>query len=538
MILPRIEQLVEQHSGLTFQGERKKNLQRAVEERMGALSLQQASSYAEILEQQSQERENLISLLTVNETYFMREPAQIHFVVNRLLPELIHSSKQRQEIVILSAGCATGEEPYSLAIALYDKFAQTLGHFVRIIGIDVDVKALAIAKEAIYGRNSFRGNGHDFLQKHFTRLHDQRYQLNENYRKLVTFHNCNILNRQDMLRLAIQADIIFYRNVSIYFEEPARRAIFANFASLLQPPGYVVVSSVESMLHDFGIFHLLEEDGLFFFQKEAPTSHQALGRLNKQFSQLNKLRQKLPTTKRFAPGDSGIFPSHSTEEQTVPGRLKGKAISAGLLPENSRAVAADASARRAGSNLVSVAEHRNSNKSVTGAELENSLQNALVLAQQQNYAQALQLVERCINSENIVENVDAQSLQAGLLLELQRFAEAKDLCRRILVSQPWHIEARMLLGIMAKRGGEHEEALQQFKEVSFLNPHNWLAHYYLAESYQQLQRKPQAVRAYRVTVNILSKQGMGKTGLTLFAPFCTTEQLLHLCNKQIVHLMG
>ncbi|MBF0183059.1 MAG: hypothetical protein HQM06_01530 [Magnetococcales bacterium] len=503
MALPRIEQLVQLHSGLTFQGERKVTLERAVQERMEALAVRQLANYAEKLSEESREREQLISLLTVNETYFMREPVQIRYVVDRLVPELINRYRMQKKIVILSAGCATGEEPYSLAISLVEKYAGSVGQLIEIIGIDVDVKALSIAKEGLYGRNAFRGLPHSFPESHFAREADLRYRIKEQYRQLVTFQNCNILNQQDILKLAIKADIIFYRNVSIYFDEPARRTIFNHFSSILQDPGYVVVGSVESLLHDFGVLHLLEDEGLFFFQKGEPKSSQKKGWLPPPPSQSKKRQQ------------SFLGKESANNSLSLP-----------RLPHTSSVLPASISQR-----LSSTGKSPGSKQTQSGIPL------AIDLAQQQNYPAALSCLEKEVAQENLAQNCQAHALQAAVFVEMQRYSEAKEVCQLILRHQSWHIEARMLLGVIAKRQADHEQALQQFKEVCFLSPHNWLAHYYMAEAYLQLACKPQAVRSYRVTANILRKDGMSQTGLTLFAPFCSTEQLLHVCNKQIVQLM-
>ncbi|MBF0461812.1 MAG: hypothetical protein HQL87_10485 [Magnetococcales bacterium] len=506
MNVPLFENIIKSHCGLTFDGTRSQVLEKVVLERMAMLNLASPEAYAVLIQTSSLEMETLVSHLTINETYFLREPASIDLLTERLFPEIMAHKAAGERIVILSAGCATGEEPYSLAIRLLEKFGPAIVNFTTIIGIDVDVRALAIARKGIYGRHSFRGVPPEFKNKYFDKVEKNLFQIKECFRKQVDFRACNLLKIKELQDIGAPIDIVFYRNVSIYFNDPVRRSIFENFSSVLSEGGYLVVSFIEILHHDFGILSLNEENGVFFFQKSLQLKFQERRKWRGPAVEPKKRPDRLPASKT---GPMARLDQTPVEKSIVPPSATG-------LPD-----------RVADREPALVVDARQQQRNTLFAQ-------ALALALQRKFAEALPIIRRFVQENATV--TAGYALLAAVLIELRNHAEAKTVCRTVLQLEPWHIEARLLLGLVARQEADAKEAQAQFMEASYLDPKCWLAHFYLAETYRTVGNRPLAIQEYRISENILKNGGKPNHGLTLFPLACSAEQLLHLCSTSIMRL--
>lgn len=263
--LAPFKDLVRRRCGLVFEGVAEATLANALGARQAACrSASRADYFARALVDEEEFRE-LVALLTINETYFFREPEQLALLVDRLVPRLLARRGTGRPLRLLSAGCSTGEEPYSLAMALAERYPDTVAHLFTIDAGDIDHHALAKARSGRYGDFSFRGVAPAIRERWFVSS-GQHHQLHERIRALVRFQRLNLLAEQLPEELH-GVDVILFRNVSIYFDEPTRRTIQARLAGLLADDGLLLVGSAETLANTFGILHLVEEDGLFYFAK-------------------------------------------------------------------------------------------------------------------------------------------------------------------------------------------------------------------------------------------------------------------------------
>lgn len=195
----------------------------------------------------SVEHQRLISLITNNETYFFREDAQLQVLAANILPE-IKAKKQLaglKKIRILSAGCSSGEEVYTLAMILLES-----GHFLwdwdlQVIGIDIDPEMIAKARAGIYTGRAFQATPPHCLERYFMRC-EAGYQVKESLRKVTRFEQANLLSL-DHIRRDETADIIFCRNVFIYFGDDTTKKIVESFAGLLSHDGHLFLGHSESL---------------------------------------------------------------------------------------------------------------------------------------------------------------------------------------------------------------------------------------------------------------------------------------------------
>ncbi|GAB6067183.1 protein-glutamate O-methyltransferase CheR [Methylothermus subterraneus] len=187
-------------------------------------------------------RTRLIEALTTNETFWFRDAQQFELLQNQLLPKLSH----RRPIRIWSAACATGQEPYSIGICVHEarRLKPGLKVEVQILGTDLAGSALQIAKQAVYSDlATARGLSPELKQRYFL-PHPNGWQLKPEVRRLVSFQQLNLL---DSFAALGQFDLIFCRNVLIYFSPELRRQILERLAELLLPHGYLFLSSTESL---------------------------------------------------------------------------------------------------------------------------------------------------------------------------------------------------------------------------------------------------------------------------------------------------
>lgn len=214
-------------------------IERVVRERMAALEIDDDGRYLARLHGSAAELQALIELAVVPETWFFRDCEAI-LAAARLARERL-ALQPEVPVRILSLPCSTGEEPYSLAMALLEEGVLP-GQFV-IDAYDIRTRSLEIAAAGIYGRNSFRGHELGFRERHFAPL-EQGWQLHQAIRQQVRFAPGNLL-AADFLRQAAPYDFIFCRNVLIYFEREVQRQVVALLESLMKPDALIFVGPAE-----------------------------------------------------------------------------------------------------------------------------------------------------------------------------------------------------------------------------------------------------------------------------------------------------
>ena len=210
----------------------------------------------------------LQSALAVNETYFWREYDQIRSVVEVIIPQL-QQSRPHQPIRIWHAACATGEEPYTMAMALQEAGRFLYGK-IQIIATDFNQAALNQAHEGVYRKRSFRSIPPEIKERYFIPLPSQhgseRYRLVDQIRDRVEFAYLNLLDENHMTQAA-GYDMIMCRNAFIYFSDSAVRRVVESFYQSLNERGYLFVASAESLLRITNLFELVEIGGAFGYLK-------------------------------------------------------------------------------------------------------------------------------------------------------------------------------------------------------------------------------------------------------------------------------
>jgi chemotaxis protein methyltransferase CheR len=269
----RVSEFIAQHTGLNFPGERRSDLQRGLAAAAEEFGLADAASCAEWLLTASLTRPQLHAVaghLTVGETYFFREKKAFDALAEHVLPEMIRRRRGRdQRLRLWSAACSTGEEPYSLAILVRQLLPDWQDWTVTILATDINERSLQRAAAGIYGEWSFRESSPEFKQRYFTATSNGRFAIAPEIRNCVSFAHLNLA--EDYLLLptadAHRMDIIFCRNVLIYFTASHGRKLAANLHGALAEGGWLAVSPSECSQTLFSSFTAVNFPGTILYRK-------------------------------------------------------------------------------------------------------------------------------------------------------------------------------------------------------------------------------------------------------------------------------
>jgi chemotaxis protein methyltransferase CheR len=190
----------------------------------------------------------LIDNLTTNETYFFREAHQLRAFSEEILPELRETLAARKTLRIWSAGCSTGEEPYTIAILMLESGDWWRDWRVEILGSDISQRVLAAARRGVYKKSAHRATSPDMLAKYFVPDEKGDFRIIDRVRELVSFSCLNLLDPYKT-SLVSNMDVIFCRNVIIYFDREAKKKVIASFNDKLRDGGYLLLGHSESLIN-------------------------------------------------------------------------------------------------------------------------------------------------------------------------------------------------------------------------------------------------------------------------------------------------
>lgn len=412
----QVRDFISRHYGIHHPGDRLADLERKLTQIARFLGYQQQFELIRSLlagQLGTTELQQLIEALTVGETYFFREPDAIDALLAAIIPHI--RQQQGRRLRLWSAGCATGEEPYSLAMALDTHLSDAEHWDISILATDINQQSLQKATLGNYKAWSFRATPTYYKQRYFYPQPDGSFILDSRIRHMVQFNPLN-LARQDYPSPANgthQLDVIFCRNVLMYFAPQTINQIVQQFSRALTPGGWLVVSQTECS---------------HYFQQEFETI---------QFGQTFLFRKRDPRTLRTPVANPGS-PTTSFFENVK---------SSGYTHELSLS-------------------QRNTPEPQTTVSLPAPKSSTELLRQAQELANQGALTEACAHCEAGLAqqklNAPGHYLHAMILQELNRPTEARDALRRALYLQPDMIMAICTLANLEQQQGHRREALRHF----------------------------------------------------------------------------
>jgi chemotaxis protein methyltransferase CheR len=265
-----LRDFIHEHFGLFFDDGQRGSLRSRLAGRLASLGLASFEDYYHYLRfgpQHIEERDRMATHLTNNETYFYREMPQLQVFTDAVLKSLKDRKTARGDrtIGVLSAGCSSGEEPYTLAMILYDSGLFFWNWDVQVTGMDVDLPALEKARRAVYHPNSFRSIRAPIFEKHFVK-EPGGARVKDAIRKMVRFRQGNIVDPASYEGLG-PLDVIFCRNVLIYFSDAMILRVVQLFHRALAPGGYLFLGHAESLSRITDLFTPIRYQGAMVYQK-------------------------------------------------------------------------------------------------------------------------------------------------------------------------------------------------------------------------------------------------------------------------------
>jgi len=252
----RLCDLIYREAGINLGAEKQTMLEARIKRRLKALELASYKDYRETLFGQQRPKDeilHLIDVVTTNKTDFFREPKHFDFLTAKALPDLCSRSRSGRPLLVWSAGCSTGEEPYTLAMVLSEYAETHPGFRFRILATDISTTVLAKADRGVYTGDVVAPVPAALKRKYFLRSRDrgsETVRVAPELRRLVEFRRLNFMDADYGLQEKV--DAIFCRNVIIYFDRPTQERILGKLASHLVPQGYMFVGHSET-LHDMNL---------------------------------------------------------------------------------------------------------------------------------------------------------------------------------------------------------------------------------------------------------------------------------------------
>ena len=241
--LDELRKLIEQHSGILFDASRERFYSTRVREYLTERNLRGAE-LLRLLHGSSREYDALIERLLTQETSFFRYPAVFDALRNRILPEVQERKfwSNPRSLRIWSAGCSTGEEPYSIAITVADALAFAEAWEVEILATDISARALKESQHGVYTERSLRNLSQEQIETYFSRA-KHSFSLKPRIRRMISFAQMNLVQPVYVGKL----DCIFCMNVLMYFSEERRNSLIQRFYDYLEPGGYLLLGHSESL---------------------------------------------------------------------------------------------------------------------------------------------------------------------------------------------------------------------------------------------------------------------------------------------------
>jgi chemotaxis protein methyltransferase CheR len=406
--------------------------------------------------------ETLARSLTIGETYFLRDRQSYQALEEHVLPELIDSRRNGEKCIrIWSAGCSSGEEPYSIAILLSRILPDLERWNIMLLATDINPHALERGRLGVYSQWSFR-DAPPWLMDYFTKRQDGKYEIIRRIRKMVQFSYLNLAEDSypSLLNNTNAIDIIFCRNVMLYFEPALIEMVTARFHRALRDGGWLFVSPTEVAHRSFDGFMCRRFPGALAYEKGCE----------------DKIRiRHLPAAPLPSATDTAACGVHLPVASPPPVHL---------TPATSEGVESQATA--------------------DGTPLLDAFQEACELYREGSYEQAADKAREFLSSG--VRSADAMELLARAYANLGRFAEARRSCEEAIAADRLRAHTHYLLSIILQEQGHPEEAAAALNRTLYIDHDFLLAYFALGNLHLQRGRKKEAQRNFANALRLLESR--------------------------------
>jgi chemotaxis protein methyltransferase CheR len=421
-ILTTIEEIIRSETGIVIVNERKIDLEIVLNSRL-IFHKMKPDQYIDFVRKNYNELIFLASCFTIQETSFYRYKAHFDRLKIQILPEIISRKENNKTIRILSAGSATGEEPYTLAMIINDVLGDTKQWKINIVGTDINENALAIAKEGMYSKYKLRNIDSWYVDKYFTKIkggsesksdnnYNTIYRLNDAIKSMVEFRHCNLIREPFELATLHDFDVILCENVIIYFCLESTQRLIKNFYDILAPNGYLFLGYSENLSIVRHKFTLSWWNESYAYVKEPGTAESA------------------PIYE--APATPGL----TTEPTIIPGSLSYESYEEMIT--------------------LAIRNYK-----------EGLLPNVIQLVQE-------------IEKGDFKVDETFYVLKAEYFFDKHDFMNAANECRKAIGMNPYFVDAHVLLGVIYLNLEMLESALFELRTALYIDKNSIIGNYYFA----------------------------------------------------------
>lgn len=499
--------------GLRIDDGRLDQLRETLLERMALCRSDSASAYFARLASGADARSELRALaekLMVGETYFFRNVEQFHAFVEVALPARLRARRDAEAIKILSAGCASGEEPYSLAILLRERFGGISPPVFAIDAVDVNPAMIRRAREARYSHWSLRETPKDIEERYF-RLDGSDLVLSDALRTGVSFEEKNLLDPDPNFWRRRHYDVIFCRNVTMYFEPEVTRAVIARIADALVPEGFLFLGHAETLRGVSHDFHLRQTHGAFYYQRREPSEG------------------SLPLAPVRGEGTSGAREVETPLTGVPPSIVTSTASWVEAIRRASEKIAALHDNRRGPALDTELEEGR-----PQGRSSPEELRGALELLERERFGDAIDALAAL--SPKTASNSDARLLRAVLLTNQGDLEAAEAACRGLLAEDELNAGAHYALALLRDHAGAYAEALEHDRAAIYLDPSFAMPHFHIGFVSKRRGDLDTARRELGRAILLLEDEDASR--ILLFGGGFTRESLIELCRTELAACGG
>lgn len=456
-----------EESGLYFDKDRSQSLDAVLAGRLRDKkygSYQEYYNFLKFHPEGRREVHELLDLITIGETCFFRNRPNFEALMTSILPEIINKKMYSADksIRVWSAGCSKGDEAYSIAIAIMEALPVYKNWNISILGTDINRDVLDAAREGIYGKRDIEQMPQEYFEKYFSKA-GTKFVLNDDVKNLVKFEYHNLAKDPFLFEGVQNLDIIFCRNVTIYFDLDTTRRVMDNFYNCLLPDGYLFIGHSETLWQITDKFRAVEFPQTFIYKK-------------------------------------GLYP------------IKGEAVKPFIgVPDidleefsimaNTATAATDSAGRTEvpgeGVPLIRKIEKKDELRE----RLDSFYKEAIRLSAAKQYKQAVALLNRIISQDK--NHTKAYFAKAAILANQENYQEAIKQLLEIIETDNLYIEAYYLLGVLAYKTGDVKMAEAQFRKIIYIDPSVAMAYFNLGNIYLYQDETKKAAKEFNNAVKLL-----------------------------------
>lgn len=474
----RFSKLLLERCGLYFPENRRSELEYRVRLAFAASTCADLDEFYELLQNSnsaSVEMDILINAITISETHFFRDAAQFNALYTQVLPRIIDRKRSQRTLRIWSAGCASGEEPYSIAMLLREMLPDIDDWSITILGTDINTASLDRARQASYGTWAFREERAVHMRAKYFKQNGNRYDLSPEIRRMVTFNKLNLVESvyPSYETNTMSMDLLICRNVTIYFSEMVTRWVVDRFYDSLVDGGWLVVGHSEPSIDIYRRFRTRNYPDTILYQRMPETG---------------VLRWPSAMTMQTTPVYIPPFPTEHTAPKPTPARLPLTVTEAApIIPAQ---------------------------PAVTKEKVVEQVQDLL------EYGRSEEAITLLLDlAKEMPKDASINELLGQAYANLGSWREAKIWCVRAIELDKLALDAYYTLSLVFQHENDLDKAIEAMKKVVYIDRNYILGHYGLANLYRDSGLIPNAQKsldnALRLLVNLPAEESIpGSRGLT------------------------